>query len=80
MTKANQVTQMDSAVPTRAALLITIEVMRRYLRELTAVADAMKDGGFGEVLATTVRMYTSAATEESEGAIVCTDAANFRQV
>lgn len=48
--------------PTRAELVIIIQIMRRYVKELTAVADASE----GMVLADTVRMYLSAAKYVSE--------------
>lgn len=52
--------------PKRKQLVITIKIMRRYLRELTAAADATENGGFGMLDATTVRMYTSAAIEVAD--------------
>lgn len=43
-----------------------IIVMRGYLQQLTAAADASVPNGYGWVLADTVRMYTSAAMEVSK--------------
>lgn len=55
--------------PTHSELVIIIKTMRRYLEELTAVADASGPDGRGVALADAVRMYVSAAIGVSRDAV-----------